>query len=161
MAVDEAHSVISHMQADFADRRDCTLPSIVAPLHQRLTTQGLSLREVAADTNYSNGVNYALLEAQGSTPWNRSSPSISPTLRALVMTQKPTALHAQLTSSFYLSASVPTQMVDSVNATVPPVAIVACARVSTPARRRVRNARLPARPTMPSTAGRSLGSRVA
>ncbi|QKG59177.1 IS1182 family transposase (plasmid) [Hymenobacter sp. BRD128] len=70
MAVDEAHGVISHVQADFADQRDCTLlPSIVAPLHQRLTTQGLSLREVAADTNYSNGVNYALLEAQGITPW--------------------------------------------------------------------------------------------
>jgi hypothetical protein len=27
------------------------------------------VREVAADTNYSNGVNYALLEAQGITPW--------------------------------------------------------------------------------------------
>jgi hypothetical protein len=32
MAVDEGHGVISHVQADFADQRDCTpLLSIVAP----------------------------------------------------------------------------------------------------------------------------------
>jgi transposase len=70
MAVDEGHGVISHVQADFADQRDCTLlPSIVAPLRQRLAAHELPVREVAADTNYSNGVNYALLEAQGITPW--------------------------------------------------------------------------------------------
>jgi hypothetical protein len=69
-AVNEGHGIISHIQADFADRRDCTLlPSIVTPLHQRLLTRGLPLREVAADTNYSNGMNYALLEAQGIIPW--------------------------------------------------------------------------------------------
>jgi transposase len=70
MAVDEGAGVISHIQADFADRRDSVLlPSIVEPLHQRLLAQELPLREVAADTNYSNGVNYALLEARGITPW--------------------------------------------------------------------------------------------
>jgi hypothetical protein len=70
MAVDEGHGVISHIQADFADQRDSTLlPSIVAPLQQRLLAQELPVREVAADTNYSNGVNYALLEAQSITPW--------------------------------------------------------------------------------------------
>jgi hypothetical protein len=70
MAVDEGHGVISHIQADFADQRDSTLlPSIVAPLRQRLLAQELPVGEVAADTNYSNGVNYALLEAQGITPW--------------------------------------------------------------------------------------------
>lgn len=70
MAVDEGHGLISHIQADFADRRDSVLlPSIVEPLHQRLLAQELPLREVAADTNYSNGVNYALLEARGITPW--------------------------------------------------------------------------------------------
>lgn len=57
------------MQADFAGQRDCTLlPSIVAPLRQRLAVHDLPMREVVADTNYSNGVNYALLEAQGITP---------------------------------------------------------------------------------------------
>jgi hypothetical protein len=70
MAVDEGHGLISHIQADFADQRDSTLlPSIVAPLQQRLLAQALPVQEVAADTNYSNGVNYALLEAQGITPW--------------------------------------------------------------------------------------------
>ena len=70
MAVDEAHGVISHIQADFADRRDSVLlPSIVTPLHQRLLAQNLPWRELAADTGYSNGLNYAFLEAQGITPW--------------------------------------------------------------------------------------------
>jgi transposase len=70
MGVDEARGVISHIQADFADRRDSVLlPSIVAPLHQRLLARNLPWRELAADTGYSNGVNYALLEAQGITPW--------------------------------------------------------------------------------------------
>jgi hypothetical protein len=70
MAVDEGHGIISHMQAAFADQRDCPLlPSIVAPLRQRLATHDLPVREVVADTNYSNGLNYALLEEQGITPW--------------------------------------------------------------------------------------------
>jgi hypothetical protein len=70
MAVDEASGVISHIQADFADRRDSVLlESIVAPLHQRLLTLDLPVMELVADTNYSNGVNYALLEARGITPW--------------------------------------------------------------------------------------------
>ena len=69
-AVDEGTGVISHIQADFADRRDSVLlPSLVAPLHQRLRAHELLLQSVAADTNYSNGVNYALLEARGITPW--------------------------------------------------------------------------------------------
>ncbi|MGI4735165.1 MAG: transposase [Janthinobacterium lividum] len=70
LAVDEGHGIISHVQADFADRRDSVLlESIVAPLHQRLLTHDLPIQEVVADTNYSNGVNYALLEARGITPW--------------------------------------------------------------------------------------------
>jgi transposase len=70
LAVDEGHGVISHVQADFADRRDSTLlPSIVEPLHQRLLAHDLPLVDVVADTNYSNGLNYALLEARGITPW--------------------------------------------------------------------------------------------
>jgi transposase len=70
LAVDEGHGVISHVQADFADRRDSTLlPSIVAPLHQRLLAHDLPVVDVVADTNYSNGLNYALLEARGITPW--------------------------------------------------------------------------------------------
>lgn len=70
MTVDEASGVISPIQADFADRRDSTLlESIVAPLHQRLLTLNLPVVELVADTNYSNGMNYALLESRGITPW--------------------------------------------------------------------------------------------
>jgi transposase len=70
MAVDESKGVIRPIQADFADRRDSVLlPSIVEPLHQRLLAQELPLREIAADTNYPNGINYALLEGRGITPW--------------------------------------------------------------------------------------------
>ncbi|GAB3636661.1 IS1182 family transposase [Hymenobacter arcticus] len=70
LAVDEGHGVISHVQADFADRRDSVLlESIVAPLHQRLLAHDLPVVDVVADTNYSNGLNYALLEARGITPW--------------------------------------------------------------------------------------------
>ena len=70
MAVDEGNGIISHVQADFADRRNSVLlPSLIEPLHQRLLANGLFPQDVVADTNYSNGVNYALLEARGITPW--------------------------------------------------------------------------------------------
>jgi hypothetical protein len=70
MAVDTAHGVISHVQADLADNRDCAhLPQLVTHLQQRLLSQGLPLQDLVADTNYSSGVNYALLEQQGITPW--------------------------------------------------------------------------------------------
>lgn len=70
LAVDTAHGVISHVQADLADSRDSVhLPQLVTHLHQRLLAQGLPLLDLVADTNYSSGVNYALLEQQGITPW--------------------------------------------------------------------------------------------
>ena len=70
LAVDTAHGVISHVQADLADSRDSVhLPQLVTHLQQRLLAQGLPLLDLVADTNYSNGVNYALLEQQGITPW--------------------------------------------------------------------------------------------
>jgi len=70
MAVDEEQGIISHIQVDFADRRDSTLlPNIIEPLNQRLLAQELPVEEVVADTTYANGLNYALLEARGITPW--------------------------------------------------------------------------------------------
>lgn len=70
LAVDAAHGVISHVQADFADSRDSVhLPQLVEQLQQRLLAQGLPLQDLIADTNYSSGVNYALLEQRGITPW--------------------------------------------------------------------------------------------
>ena len=70
MAVHEGTGVISHIQVDFADQRDSVLlESIVEPLHHRLLSHDLPVREEVADTNYANGMNYALLEARGITPW--------------------------------------------------------------------------------------------
>jgi transposase len=70
LAVDTATGVISHVQADFADSRDSLyLPSLVERLHTRLQRNDLFLRDVVADTGYSNGFNYAFLEQRGITPW--------------------------------------------------------------------------------------------
>jgi transposase len=70
LAVDTTHGIISHVQADLADSRDSIhLPGLVTQLRQRLLAHGLPLQDLVADTNYSNGVNYALLEQQGITPW--------------------------------------------------------------------------------------------
>nr|WP_240543723.1 transposase [Spirosoma foliorum] len=63
LAVDTAEGVISHVQADFADGRDSQyLPDIALKLQQGLAANELRLEEVLADTGYSNGGNYALLE---------------------------------------------------------------------------------------------------
>ena len=70
VAVDTAVGIISHIQADFADRRDSThLPDFVRQLQMRLTANDLTLRYFVADTGYSNGFNYAFLEQRGVTPW--------------------------------------------------------------------------------------------
>jgi hypothetical protein len=41
----------------------------VERLHGRLRRHALELRELVADTGYSNGFNYAFLEQRGITPW--------------------------------------------------------------------------------------------
>ncbi len=70
LAVDTAEGVISHVQADFADGRDSQcLPDIAFKLQQRLAANELRLEEVLADTGYSNGSNYALLEGWNITGW--------------------------------------------------------------------------------------------
>jgi hypothetical protein len=70
VAVDTASGIISHIQADFADRRDSLhLPDLVPRLQTRLAANELTLREFVADTGYSNGFNYAFLEQRGITPW--------------------------------------------------------------------------------------------
>jgi transposase len=70
LAVDTASGLISHVQADLADSRDSVhLPRLVAQLQTRLTAQQVPLREVLADTGYSNGFHYAFLEQRGITPW--------------------------------------------------------------------------------------------
>lgn len=70
VAVDTAYGVISHVQADLADHRDSLhLPGLVQHLQRRLAANELQVRDLVADTGYSNGFNYALLEHQEITPW--------------------------------------------------------------------------------------------
>nr|WP_240625680.1 transposase [Spirosoma pollinicola] len=70
LAVDTAEGIISHVQADFADGRDSqSLPDITRKLQQRLVHNELRLEEILADTGYSNGGNYALLEGWKITGW--------------------------------------------------------------------------------------------
>lgn len=70
VAVDTAHHVITHIQPDFADKRDSEcLQSIVKEVKQRLAAHELMPINILADTNYSNGPNYAWLEQQGLVPW--------------------------------------------------------------------------------------------
>jgi transposase len=66
LAVDTAHHVVTHIQADFADKKDnqCLQP-IVRKLKKRLKNHGLIWENLPADTGYSSGENYAFLEQQG------------------------------------------------------------------------------------------------
>lgn len=70
MAVDTSHHVITHIGADFADFKDnqC-LPTIVEKLNARLKNEGLTLENIIADTAYSSGENYALLERKNITSY--------------------------------------------------------------------------------------------
>lgn len=65
MAVDTSHHVISYIGADYADKKDnqC-LPAIIEKLKPRLNKQGLFWQNILADTAYSSGEIYALLERE-------------------------------------------------------------------------------------------------
>lgn len=66
MAVDTANHVITHIEADFADKKDNqSLQQITTVLQKRLRKRGLIWRNVLADTGYSSGENYAFLEKSG------------------------------------------------------------------------------------------------
>jgi hypothetical protein len=66
MAVDTAHHVITHIEADYADKKDNqSLQKITSTLKQRLTKRGLQWQNVLADTGYSSGENYSFLERHG------------------------------------------------------------------------------------------------
>jgi transposase len=81
LAVDPAKGVISHIQADFADSRDSLhLPGLIERLQSRLLTNEVPLREVVADTNYSNGFNYAFLEQRGIMAWIPTSKLYKPSI---------------------------------------------------------------------------------
>jgi hypothetical protein len=66
LAVDTAHHVILHTQADLADQKDSQcLPRVIEATNNKLTALGLGIRSVLADGAYCSGENYALLEKQG------------------------------------------------------------------------------------------------
>lgn len=78
LAVDPAKGVIS---PDLADSRDSLhLPGLIERLQSRLLLNEVPLREVVADTNYSNGFNYAFLEQRGITGWIPTSKLYKPSI---------------------------------------------------------------------------------
>ena len=65
LSVDTACHVITYIGADFADKKDnqC-LPRIIGELKPRLQGMGLLFTTLMADTGYSSGENYAMLEEE-------------------------------------------------------------------------------------------------
>src|SRR5436190_11676938 len=56
VSVDTAHHVITHIQSDYADKRDSQcLPSLLNNTIENLQTEGLQIEEVYADAGYSSG----------------------------------------------------------------------------------------------------------
>jgi len=68
LAVDTAHHVITHIHADYADKKDSQcLQHITEKLKWRLHSRGLRWDYLLADTGYSSGENYGYLEHKGIT----------------------------------------------------------------------------------------------
>lgn len=66
MAVDTENHVITHIAADFADKKDNqSLQQITKALQLRLSKEQLLWRNLLADAGYSSGDNYAFLEKLG------------------------------------------------------------------------------------------------
>lgn len=62
--VDTEHHVITHIEAYHADKKDSQcLPSIIKELKENLTSEGLIVEQVIADTGYSSGAALKSLEA--------------------------------------------------------------------------------------------------
>jgi transposase len=70
MAADTDQGVISHVQADYADKKDSRyLNDITLKTKQELEENNLTIQNILTDTGYSSGKNYHLLEQQGLTPY--------------------------------------------------------------------------------------------
>ena len=66
MAVDTEHHVITHIKADYADKKDSqSLQVFTLELKKRLNTNGLLWRNLLADTGYCSGENYAFPRRSG------------------------------------------------------------------------------------------------
>lgn len=70
MAVDTAHHVVTHIHADYANKKDnqC-LQHLTKKLKSRLHKNGLLWYNLPADAGYSSGENYAFLEKEGLTSY--------------------------------------------------------------------------------------------
>jgi transposase len=65
VSVDTDHQIITHIQADFADKKDNQyLQDLVANTKKNLRDSGLEIENLLADAGYSSGENYAWLEEQ-------------------------------------------------------------------------------------------------
>jgi transposase len=63
--VDTAHHVITHIQADYSDKRDSqSLKQVLEHTKENLKANGIQLEEVLADSGYSSGTALAYLEEQ-------------------------------------------------------------------------------------------------
>jgi transposase len=70
MAVDSAQGVISHVQADFADKKDSRyLLDLTLKTDRELRKHRLAMDNALADTGYSSGQNYHDMEELGITPF--------------------------------------------------------------------------------------------
>jgi len=66
LAVDTQNHVITHIHADYADKKDSQcLQQLSEKLNWRLRSRGLHWDYLLADTGYSSGENYAYLEQKG------------------------------------------------------------------------------------------------
>lgn len=67
-SVDTAHHVITHIHADYADKKDSQCVSkVIEGLHETLTSQGLQVEQILADTGYSSGEALKVLERNNIT----------------------------------------------------------------------------------------------
>lgn len=68
VSVDTAHHVITHIHADFADKKDSQCMSrIIDGLKKNLDPEGLHIEQVLADTGYSSGESLRTLEINNIT----------------------------------------------------------------------------------------------
>lgn len=68
ISVDTCHHVITHIHADYADKKDSQcLPKVIEGLKENLTPEGLIVDQILADTGYSSGEALKALEENNIT----------------------------------------------------------------------------------------------
>lgn len=68
ISVDTAHHVITHIHADYADRKDSQcLGKVIAGMKENLDPEGITVEQILADTGYSSGAALKALEENNIT----------------------------------------------------------------------------------------------